>query len=578
MITYPLAALALIGLPLAVAIYALHNRYRRMPVSSLMLWRQLRKAAPGGVVVQRVVFPLLLLLELLALLLIALAALDPRWQSWRRQRPITIILDNSASMLFAQEGGGQTLATARAALRRRIKEGNYSPVRLILADDTPIPVSPRETAHFLTTGNLSVWDGSSSRSDIKAAVHRALASGEDPAALLVIADHAPPPGDADFAAIHWLAFGHPSPNIGFIDARRADSRGSSQCALTVLNHTPIRQVVPVVLTNGDHQETRTVDLAPGAARRFTVSLKDAKAPLTARLPDDAFALDNHVILLPAAPRPVRVIVAVGNPVSRPLVERAVEATGLAQPAVAQPDLVITDQPDRAVPAGCWRFDMISPAEPKSLAGPFFADSAHPLLDGVSLRGVIWGARPGAILPGDPVVTSAATSLLSETRRSDGSMAFHMQFSPSVSTLQLSPSWPTLFHNLLTLRGNHLPGFTATNIRAGGRLRGACPEDVETPSLQLPDQTDAPLAPGRFDLPVRQPGIYRLRAGSFARSAAVNFLNAEESDPRNRLTAEFGHQENLERRHHTLTSATPGLSLAALAILLVHQYLTRKRGG
>ena len=46
--TYPLAFAGLAAVPVLVAIYLLRNRYRRRPVSSLMLWEDPRHSAEGG--------------------------------------------------------------------------------------------------------------------------------------------------------------------------------------------------------------------------------------------------------------------------------------------------------------------------------------------------------------------------------------------------------------------------------------------------------------------------------------------------------------------------------------------------
>jgi hypothetical protein len=60
---YPLALFGLLGVPALLAVYLLRNRYRRVPVSSLMLWVDARRSREGGTRVRRLQTPLLLLLE-----------------------------------------------------------------------------------------------------------------------------------------------------------------------------------------------------------------------------------------------------------------------------------------------------------------------------------------------------------------------------------------------------------------------------------------------------------------------------------------------------------------------------------
>src|SRR5438067_8268331 len=89
------AFLAIAAVPALVAIYWLRNRFRRLPVSSLMLWMEHHAAREGGLRVQRLQTPLLFFLELLALLLLILAAAQPHLPLLQGSRPLLIVLDDS---------------------------------------------------------------------------------------------------------------------------------------------------------------------------------------------------------------------------------------------------------------------------------------------------------------------------------------------------------------------------------------------------------------------------------------------------------------------------------------------------
>ncbi len=103
-LAYPLALLAMTALPAAAAIYLFRNRSRRQPVSSLMFWMDHKVAREGGRKMDKIQTPLLLLLEILALLMLALAASGPRALLWRDKLPVVVVLDDSWSM---QAGGPQ---------------------------------------------------------------------------------------------------------------------------------------------------------------------------------------------------------------------------------------------------------------------------------------------------------------------------------------------------------------------------------------------------------------------------------------------------------------------------------------
>src|SRR5438270_1262579 len=116
LITYPLALIGLAAVPALVAIYLLRNRFRRRPVSSLMLWREAREAREGGTRVRRLFLPLVFFLELVALALLALAAADPQVRMTQGTRPLVVVLDDS----FSMTAGGDDSPRNRAleALRK----------------------------------------------------------------------------------------------------------------------------------------------------------------------------------------------------------------------------------------------------------------------------------------------------------------------------------------------------------------------------------------------------------------------------------------------------------------------------
>src|SRR5438874_11188292 len=100
--TTPLAFLGLLALPALTAIYLLHNRAKPRPVSSLLLWVDARPAPEGGRRVDRLRPPLAFWLELLALLLLVLAASGPPWPANPGARPLVAVLDDSFSMLAGE--------------------------------------------------------------------------------------------------------------------------------------------------------------------------------------------------------------------------------------------------------------------------------------------------------------------------------------------------------------------------------------------------------------------------------------------------------------------------------------------
>ena len=74
---WPWAFLGLLALPVLAAIYWLRQRARRLPVSSLLLWREAPESRIGGRKIERFESPPIFWLELLILALLVVAAAGP---------------------------------------------------------------------------------------------------------------------------------------------------------------------------------------------------------------------------------------------------------------------------------------------------------------------------------------------------------------------------------------------------------------------------------------------------------------------------------------------------------------------
>ena len=79
------------------------------------------------------------------------------------------------------------------------------------------------------------------------------------------------------------------------------------------------------------------------------------------------------------------------------------------------------------------------------------DRSHPLTEGLSLRGVIWGAGKGAALDGAPVIMAGGVPLVADTELAvPGGGSRHevrIRVDWLLSTLLDSPDWPILIANV-----------------------------------------------------------------------------------------------------------------------------------
>src|SRR5215469_10000895 len=90
MFATPWAFLALAAVPIAVGIYLFRMRPRRRVVSALFLWVDRQQMQQGGQRIQSPQLPLILLLEIIALSLLAIAAARPMLRIEAKSPPTAI--------------------------------------------------------------------------------------------------------------------------------------------------------------------------------------------------------------------------------------------------------------------------------------------------------------------------------------------------------------------------------------------------------------------------------------------------------------------------------------------------------
>jgi hypothetical protein len=574
LLTFPLALLALSSLPALAAIYWLRNRYRRQVVSSLMLWVDQRAPREGGTRVQRLQTPLVLMLELLALLLLALGATGPRVRM-DVPPPLVVVLDDSFSML-AQGPSPARSARDRAfdAVEKLIRSEKQSLVRVVLAGDEPRLLAeatgnPAEVLH-----QLRGWRCESPGSDLVRAAVMARELGGPRARVLVVTD-AQPPSNLDGARLQWWAFGQALPNMAITNAVRSDTARGQQVLLEIANFSRLDERAVLTVRGGQRV---ALQLSAGETRRMVLDMPDPAADFEAALGDDALAFDNRVVLLPPVYKPVSVSVRLGNPSLEVMVRRVLAATGIAvSPRADEPDLIVTDTEVRPRSPHTWVMQLEVPDEAVAYVGPFVIDRGHPLTEGVALDGVVWAASPHEPV-GHMVIAAGNVPLVTDEPRVSGARTIRMRWQPTLSTLQDAPGFPSLWWNLVHWRSRELPGIERSNLRLGQSVAVVMDDPQATVAMRSKDESVSISAADRMvTLTPARPGVHEVRvAGAEGVTAtyrvAVNPLSPAESDLGAAAEGRFGSWLDDDAIHREHRSIVWALGLAALVVLCIHAWL------
>ncbi|MCX5682241.1 MAG: BatA domain-containing protein [Planctomycetota bacterium] len=577
----PWALLGLAAIPALAAIYFLRSRSRPVPVSSHMLWMDLTRARQGGRVLKRMELPLLLVLETVALALLALAAAGPHLPTAAAARPLVIVLDDSFSMLAGDDVSPRNLAVCE--LDRVLRTEPNTSVSFILAGAEPQVLGDAVRAADVTPARLAPWRCQSQTATLDAAVALASTIAGSRARTLVLTDQAPP-RDLSGGRILWRAFGEPRPNLAIVNAARQAHEGRERCLVEVANFsTEPRQaaVTLAAIEGGAAIAKRDVSLAPHEKAPLFFDLPAGTPAIVATLPPDGLALDNRVTLLPAAARPVRVTMMIGNPSLRKALSRAMEASGMARLVGEDADLVITDggplpSPERA--AFVWSLQVTVDKEAEAFVGPFVMDRTHPLAAGLELGGEIWAAAKTQPLPGPVVIAAGNTPLLTDTEHRDGRHDLRLRLSPDLSTLPGSSNWPVLVWNILNYRAANLPGTRQPNVRLGVDVKITAPAEAKAALVRSPDGTtrDTPVHDGVILAKADQCGVFEVRTGADTYAFAANALAPGESDLAAATTGVWGEwllPEDVQTDYRPIAWVAMAL---ALACLVAHLALARQR--
>ncbi|MBN2192478.1 MAG: VWA domain-containing protein [Polyangiaceae bacterium] len=522
------AGLALLGLVLPlVMLYILKIRRQRFRVASTWLWaaaaRDLRARSPF----RRLIPEIPLLLQLLALVALALAAGRPATRGGAVDGDhLAIVIDGSASMTAAIVAGKTRIAEARTIAHRLVDAlGPGADALIVEAGPQPSVVTPldRDRRRLHTAvDRIDAHDAPAKLGPAVALATDRLRALPGNRRIVVVTDGAvidPEALGALSLPTDVLTVGEATPNTAIVrvDVRSGrdpvTGRAEVQGFVQVSHQGPTPREVFVTLRPRNVDQplaSRRLSLAPG--ERVPVILTFEPAPSDAGMglvfevsPGDAMAVDDRAF---ARVPPSRTLTAVVAPkTANPWFVRALSADpdvevltstveGLATADVPTNALVLVDGvcPERIPGADFVILDpppgpcrTVTVAEPRDTPTITSWSETDPRLRFLTLQGVnVARAKPlGVESPRDALIR-AQDSVLAADVSSPGRTGTLVGFDVGDSNWPLKASFVLFVRNLVEAARAHQEAGLESQLRTGSTLQLRVPTDVDLVTIEGPD--------------------------------------------------------------------------------------------
>jgi hypothetical protein len=603
--TSPLALLLLGLIPLIVIIHSIAVRWRSTPVSSLVFWNEVTRERRASIRIRRLLRNLVLLLELLAVALLAFSLAGPRLagRGFSSAGDTVLVLDSTASMQ-TREGPRTRFDMARGralevlgGLRRGARMAVVSAgrtARLLV----PFTADREALRRSIQAARPADEQGDIGEDMLFALSLRDARRGDQ---VVLVTDGAFDSLGAVDPAAPWmrvLTVGTPRDNTGItgLAFRRTLGAEDAYELFVALRHAGRDPVsVPLTVTAGGRVVvSRTVTVPPGGDAGISMPWE---GPTTGRIEarvqtGDDFPLDDRAYAVFAPARTVRVLLvgpgtwflqrALGSLPG--VIVRTSPVLGMerAQPGTAADDVVIFDgvEPPPVGEGNYIFFASLPPNLPVKAAGALAAppvtgwSRSDPLLASVALGGLSIGQAllmaPG---PGFQTLAVSGSAPLMLSWDHHGLKALLVAFESARSDLPLRPGFPILLANALAWFFPDWLTVQADQVSAGAPR--AIPASRSTAvAVVKPDGSRQPVAEAGtaaefFD--TDRVGWYRVEADGGATEFAVNLASSAESDvtPRFSVTAgSAGPAGTAASGPGVETAAWSAFALAALAVILL----------
>ena len=503
----PFAFAAFAAVPVLIGIYYLRNRYRRRVVSSLILWQGIIKGKEGGRKRDQLQLPWLFILEILAIILLALASTQPYFRFSSGRIPVSVVLDDSFSMLAkSTDDSGEILSVRERAIKEleELIDQNVYEFEFVLAGENPVRIGESVvTSRGQLEKVLLDWKCQQSSAGLNDALQQVKNMHSDQSRILVFTDHVP-----EFKALEgdpvlrWVSLGSPEENVAISFASRnssnRDNATEEQLLIKLERFSPNEDegAKTVGIEIKDQKDDSVLarsscELAPQSSKEVRLNLPGSTRDrdLKIEIEDDAVSSDNHITLLAESPPELSVFLAIDDKNYRKYWLDALQVipnVKVNNKSSIESHIVIT-QNRFELKNEQWHIYCPKQKKPIGFAGPYALSNGHPLTNGLPINNAIWAATPARDQELNPeienerksgsgddeaddsetgfsnagklsVIRSGQTDLVTETLLPNKSRRIQINLEPGFSTIHLSPpSWLVMVVNLVKWREANLHG-------------------------------------------------------------------------------------------------------------------------
>ena len=530
----PIGLLALLGIPVVLAIHFLQRKAVELPVSTLFLLERTQRDATTGRRLERIIPSIPLWMQLLAVALLAWFLAEPRFQKSGSVQRVAVVLDSSASMgVFKNE------AIARLIAELPAFQGPASSVEFTVIESAPS--RPRLYAGS-SVGELKAvlekWQPLDGLTDPTQSLRlaRSLVSREGTVIYLTDTPAASLPFEAKLISV-----GTPIDNVGFTGVTFATEEGVLVWRALVRNYanTAAERTWSIQTATGS-TEQRSLQLAAGALITLQAAFPAGAKNVRLVLSPDRFSLDDTFPLVAPKPKTLTLLTAT-LPTITDLTTKLLRALdgAVATNDAASADLSVHchNPLNPLLPAG----NLILFVEDTTRTGTYLKGSilaeVNPLMDNLNWQSLLIRETVEIKrLPTDTVLLwqeKRPLIFLRETPANGtqpASRQLCFNFDLRHSNAGSQPAFIVLLHRFAESIRDAKVALTTANLETGQPIKISAaprlPLQVATTDLvgkPLPSSTSDSLAPAT-------PGYLTIRQGDATLlEAAVHFADTREAD-------------------------------------------------